>query len=314
MNYKQNYLYYINYVKTLNRTKGEGIYYEEHHIIPKSLGGSDSKSNLVLLTAREHFLAHYLLCKITEDDKDSHYKMVCAMNLLLSFKNTTTIQLTERTNTYNKCSRYYARIKEKYAKELSLAKQGSHNPNKGKKVPKNDIKYWIHNPKTQECKMVLLDLIPNYEKEGWVRGRGKFVIHKKRPKGLKITIYNPTTDIELKVLKDQANEYLNEGFIIGRRPVSDETRQKHRNAMLDPDGKNQAYFNKIRSGEIVRKGRLNTKVLHKNGEYITINEADIQQYLSDGWEIGGRPKSQEWKNKMSIAMLGNKNGCRKKEV
>ena len=63
MNYKRNYYDYINYVKTLNRSKKDGCYYEKHHIIPRSLGGDDSKNNLVLLTAREHFLAHYLLWK-----------------------------------------------------------------------------------------------------------------------------------------------------------------------------------------------------------------------------------------------------------
>lgn len=39
-------------------------YVEQHHILPKTLGGSDDRSNLVFLTAREHFLAHMLLAKI----------------------------------------------------------------------------------------------------------------------------------------------------------------------------------------------------------------------------------------------------------
>lgn len=63
MNYKKNYYDYIDYVKTLNRYKGDGKYYEKHHIKPRSLGGDDSEDNLVLLTAREHYLAHYLLWK-----------------------------------------------------------------------------------------------------------------------------------------------------------------------------------------------------------------------------------------------------------
>jgi hypothetical protein len=63
MNYEQNYKDYISYVKTLIRKKGDGTYYELHHIIPRSLGGSNEQENLVLLTAREHFLAHYLLYK-----------------------------------------------------------------------------------------------------------------------------------------------------------------------------------------------------------------------------------------------------------
>ena len=40
-------------------------YKERHHIIPKSLGGNNSKENLVNLTAREHFICHWLLTKMT---------------------------------------------------------------------------------------------------------------------------------------------------------------------------------------------------------------------------------------------------------
>lgn len=39
----------------------ENIYTEKHHILPKCMGGSDSEDNLVLLTYREHVLAHMLL-------------------------------------------------------------------------------------------------------------------------------------------------------------------------------------------------------------------------------------------------------------
>ena len=37
---------------------------EAHHIIPKSLGGSNQVSNIVFLTPREHFIAHALLTKM----------------------------------------------------------------------------------------------------------------------------------------------------------------------------------------------------------------------------------------------------------
>ena len=40
-------------------------YTEKHHIIPKSFGGSNKKENLVSLTAREHFICHLLLTKMT---------------------------------------------------------------------------------------------------------------------------------------------------------------------------------------------------------------------------------------------------------
>ena len=38
-------------------------YCENHHIIPKCLGGDNSPENMVRLTAREHFIAHQLLYK-----------------------------------------------------------------------------------------------------------------------------------------------------------------------------------------------------------------------------------------------------------
>ena len=34
-------------------------YTENHHIIPKCLGGSNLEENLVNLTAREHFVCHW---------------------------------------------------------------------------------------------------------------------------------------------------------------------------------------------------------------------------------------------------------------
>lgn len=49
--------------KATARVCPEG-YVERHHILPKALGGSDDSSNLVALTAREHFVAHVLLAKI----------------------------------------------------------------------------------------------------------------------------------------------------------------------------------------------------------------------------------------------------------
>ena len=40
-------------------------YYEIHHILPKSLGGTNAVANLVRLTAKEHFVCHRLLAKMT---------------------------------------------------------------------------------------------------------------------------------------------------------------------------------------------------------------------------------------------------------
>jgi hypothetical protein len=70
MNYKEVYDRICSKAKSENRVKGKGVYYEAHHIIPKSHGGDGLVSqykwhpNVVLLTAKEHFLAHRLLCRV----------------------------------------------------------------------------------------------------------------------------------------------------------------------------------------------------------------------------------------------------------
>lgn len=45
-------------------------YFERHHILPRSMGGDDVESNLVLLTGREHFICHYLLTKMCVSGRD----------------------------------------------------------------------------------------------------------------------------------------------------------------------------------------------------------------------------------------------------
>jgi hypothetical protein len=43
-------------------------YTESHHIIPRCMGGTDNLSNLVNLTAEEHYVCHQLLVKIYPDE------------------------------------------------------------------------------------------------------------------------------------------------------------------------------------------------------------------------------------------------------
>ena len=52
MNYLKIYSQIIDRAKNNLR---EG-YLEKHHIVPKCIGGDDTLSNLVLLTAREHYI------------------------------------------------------------------------------------------------------------------------------------------------------------------------------------------------------------------------------------------------------------------
>ena len=54
-------------------------YYECHHIKPRSLGGADDKNNIVKLTAREHFICHWLLVKMFDKGTVERKKMLHAL-------------------------------------------------------------------------------------------------------------------------------------------------------------------------------------------------------------------------------------------
>lgn len=62
MDYKKIYDEFIN--KRRNRQLENNEYYEKHHILPKSLGGSNDDDNLIYLNLREHYFAHELLERI----------------------------------------------------------------------------------------------------------------------------------------------------------------------------------------------------------------------------------------------------------
>jgi hypothetical protein len=66
MNYEKHY----NLLITRAQNRKLTGYSELHHIIPKCLGGKDAVTNLVALTAPEHFLAHQLLVKIYPGNRD----------------------------------------------------------------------------------------------------------------------------------------------------------------------------------------------------------------------------------------------------
>jgi hypothetical protein len=58
--------YQSHYDRLMARAKSRILhgYSERHHVQPKCLGGSDDDSNIVRLTAEEHYVAHLLLVKI----------------------------------------------------------------------------------------------------------------------------------------------------------------------------------------------------------------------------------------------------------
>jgi hypothetical protein len=80
MNYQRIYNDIIERAKSrgLNKKLLNG-YFENHHIIPKCMNGTNIKDNLVLLTGREHYLCHWLLWKVNKENQSlfmAYHKMV----------------------------------------------------------------------------------------------------------------------------------------------------------------------------------------------------------------------------------------------
>jgi predicted RNA-binding Zn-ribbon protein involved in translation (DUF1610 family) len=117
--------YYAIINRSKIRTIEKEIYTERHHIIPKSLGGDNSSSNLVVLTAREHFICHWLLTKMLKGAEKQ--KMSYALHAMIHLK------LDKRY----KNSLAYERNKIETSQFKSLARKGKligeDNYNFGKK-------------------------------------------------------------------------------------------------------------------------------------------------------------------------------------
>lgn len=113
------------------RTRDLTGYVERHHIIPVSLGGSNSKENLVDLTAREHFICHWLLTKIHTGE--SRAKMVYALNGMKRNG-----QYTERYET-KITSRVYENLKKEFAIIHSATMKGRDPWNRGHKEDRLEV-------------------------------------------------------------------------------------------------------------------------------------------------------------------------------
>ena len=82
-------------------------YKEQHHIVPKSLGGTNLKENLVNLTAREHFICHWLLTKMLPSPYKE--KMIYAAWAMANLKN-------QHQQRYKITGRIYELLKQEYSK------------------------------------------------------------------------------------------------------------------------------------------------------------------------------------------------------
>lgn len=97
--------------KKIRKGTNNYVYYEKHHIIPKCLGGTDNSSNLVYLTAEEHWLAHLLLVKMNP----GVHKLVYACQAM---------SMTSKNNVGRTTNKLFGWIRRAYSETSSLSQKG----------------------------------------------------------------------------------------------------------------------------------------------------------------------------------------------
>jgi len=144
LNYQKIYSALVEKAKVrgLDKSKHEG-YFEIHHIIPKCLGGSDDKENLVMFTGREHFVAHMLLWKAYPENVSLMRAAFLMANRKLSKINSKSYETLKIqvgiVASQSFCGENNPFYGKKHTEETKLkfklrpSKKGEANPNFGKK-------------------------------------------------------------------------------------------------------------------------------------------------------------------------------------
>jgi hypothetical protein len=126
------------YDQIIERAKNRILegYSEKHHIVPVCIGGNNKKENLVSLTAREHFLAHWLLYRQNPDNKSLMYSF---WMMSYRFKNFSSIAYSEAKEAFSK-ERKGIKIKEECRLKIIESRKKQGNP------------WWIGRKHSEEIK------------------------------------------------------------------------------------------------------------------------------------------------------------------
>lgn len=220
-------------------------YTELHHIIPQSIGGSNDKENLVELTAREHFICHWLLIKMTEGDERG--KMLYALQGMKAenkFQNRYHTKITARV---------YERYRIEHAENHSKKMKGRKAWNKG--IPQTEE----HREKNRQA---ALKRPPKSQEtiEKWREAR---------------TGYKHSEETK----KKQSEKLKGKS----KGPQSEE----HRLAIsLGGKGIKKKAGHATNVANAV-KGNIS---INKDGIEKKVKQNTLQQYLNEGWQLGGKKR------------------------
>ena len=238
-------LYIAIIIKAINRIPLEG-YAEKHHIVPKSfrMGGETDKENIAVVTAREHFLLHYLLCKMETPYQLSMTSAFGKMNCDRHGKRYVNSRLYE----------YYRKNIGKLLSENNTGKITVKKNNNTKFIVKKDLEKYIN--------------------AGWVLGqysteetREARVQANKKRSGF-IWIHNDTTSMHIR--SDELDTYISSGWIRGRGKHANVNSTNNNIELLIKHNKERA---------LTTKRMINEKT--KQIKYVKLDE--VENYINNGW-------------------------------
>lgn len=318
-----NYHYWNRYkkfiIKLSNREYELNGYIERHHIIPRCVNKDLEKdpSNIINLTAREHFIAHIILRKCY-DSGIHRSKLVCAMlgmcNLRMKYhKDRQSVKINSYI--YSKLREEYSKIrKQKTGGKTFFDSTGIASANKGCICITNDeynryikpteqIPEGWHKGCTQPYHMgknVRAKLKEAWKQNGDKR-RGKnhanYGKHiKPMTKGYK-RINNGLKNTS--VPKDELDKYLKLGWKLGMLPGTT-NKSKGKIAVHNdneciyilPNELNEYLLKGYKRGNpnIDQKGNknnsFNTKLMNNGVKNKRVSLDEVDQYLKNGWIIG----------------------------
>ena len=289
--YRTNSHYYNKYVSFISSCAKQPIelsnYYENHHIVPKSFGGSDDSTNLVLLTYRQHFIAHLLLAKAFPDTNIRS----CLYYFIYGGKQGTIIK-TSRAFEFAKMlagiidSSWFNDGLNNYRLPLKIGLDLGYRPGrvstdvwknklyvndgtKNYRINSNQITKYLDNGYTKgqlkryKCipvtngdinKSVPEDLLDSFLTENTQWFRGAVTKSPYREKGKIVRVSNG--EFEKNVLKVDLEKYINSGWKLGRSNRSKTSCSK---------ASNQIYL---------------------NDQNKRVSDEDLEKYLNLGWKLG----------------------------
>lgn len=215
MNYLKQYIKLVK--KASKRQKLKDVYYEKHHIFPKSIFGKNSL--LVELTFKEHVFAHHLLYKIClRRYGEEHVRTIKMAHALRSFlalnKNRQKHISAKDVSKYlkNKTNKVIHKHTEETKRILSEKSSGENNANYGRVKEKHPLWGTKNSEETRRKKsearknyLAGLEVHPSKGREPWNKGkrtpqeaiekRKKTLNGRKTYEGIKRNFYNKYTGL-----------------------------------------------------------------------------------------------------------------------